>query len=85
MPAFIRHMREKAKTSTSASSAIILRSVNTTAPGANAMQSDQDVIYTEQMFADDMVSIQETRTSHTATNIESKASFETGDVERVIV
>ena len=85
MPAFVRHIREKAKTSSSVSSAIILRSVRTTAPGAKAMQNDQDANYIKQMFADDMVSLEDTRTSHTDTNIESRPSFEKRGVERAIV
>ena len=49
------------------------------------MQDDQDANYIKQMFADDMVSLEDTRTSHTDTNIESKPSFEKRGVERAIV
>ncbi|KAL8792392.1 MAG: hypothetical protein Q9195_005006 [Heterodermia aff. obscurata] len=85
MPAFVRHIREKAKTSSTASSAAIVRSVTAKTPGTKMMQSNRDAAYTNELSADDMIALQDTRCSLTETNIESKASSETRDLERAMV
>lgn len=50
------------------------------------MQSNRDATYTNELSTDDVISLQDTRTSHTDTNLESKASFfEIRDLGRAMV
>lgn len=85
MPAFVRHTRGKAKASSTATSTAMVRPVTAKASGTKMMHSYRDATYTNELSADDMIALQDTRSSLTNTNLESKSSFETRDVERAIV
>ena len=85
MPAFIRHIHGKAKTSSTATSTAMVRPVTAKPSGTKMMHRNRDATDTNELSADDMIALQDTRSSLTNTNLESKASFETRDLERAIV
>ena len=86
MPAFVRHIREKTKTSSTAPFGTMVPSMVTNAPGTKMIQSNRDATYTNELSTGDVISLQDTRTSHTDTNPESKASFfEIRDLARAMV
>ena len=87
MPAFVRHIREKAQTSSFVSSAIMLGSVKATAPGINMTHNinNQDDTPSKPFPTDDVLSLQDTRSSFADTTFESKASSDNRYLGRAMV